>query len=242
MVTGRAPATRSTPSKASGVRLTPRDLAALGRLTRFGVLAAEHLGPGPYPGPAVAAGRLAVLARAGYVRVERPSYRGRIAYLVTAAGARAGGTGLPAPRFTPALVRHHFAVADLATLLLRLYPGAHWLTERELRHQTDRPRRAGRHRLAGPGPLPDAGHPPDGLVVLGALRVAVEVELTPKTAASYRRILRWYAGALDVRRVVWFCHGQALCRRLAALIQEEGVADFVAVRPLPAEVDAGSWG
>jgi hypothetical protein len=52
--------------------------------------------------------------------------------------------------------------------------------------------------------------PPAGLLVLpgaggasgggGAALVAVEVELTPKRLPAYRRILRWYGGALDVDR------------------------------------------
>jgi hypothetical protein len=80
--------------------------------------------------------------------------------------------------------------------------------------------------------------------------VAIELELSTKKQAEYERIFRWYAGASDYRRVVWFVVGEALQRRLADLVADERVDDFMRVQPVPAGVKVerggsgggGSWG
>ena len=107
----------------------------------------------------------------------------------------------PAP-FVPALATHHLAVADVAAALLRQYPGSSWVTERELRRLADR----------APDRWEYPGHPPDGALVLRGQTLAVEVELTAKGPGSYRRILGWYAAALEYAAVVWFCEGASLRR------------------------------
>ncbi|HEX2037585.1 MAG TPA: hypothetical protein VHS99_25695, partial [Chloroflexota bacterium] len=151
------------------------------------------------------------------------------------------GTALPAPRFTPLTLTHHLAVADLAEALLRHYPGARWITERELRRDTLRhpPRPTSHHST---GHLEGSGHVPDGVLIWHDHHVAVELELTPKGPESYARILRWYAAALAYRRVVWFCADPALLRRLSAILERERVADFIAVKPLPAGLTLTTWG
>jgi hypothetical protein len=217
-------------------RLASSDRAALRDLTRFGVLGASHLGAWHFGDPAGATSRLAALERARLVRSIRPHYGGRVAYLATPAGARAGGAGLGSTRFVPALATHHLAVADLAVILLRDYPGAAWTTERELR------RLAGRATPQGEFP----GHPPDGALLLHGRRLAMEVELTAKSPGSYRRIMRWYAAALEFDAVVWFCPYDRRRRRLfeglRELIDAEGLAGVGAVRPLPPGVDTAPWG
>ena len=219
-----------------GGRLTAIDRAALRDLTRFGVLGASHLGAWHFGSQAGATSRLAALERARLVRSIRPHYGGRVAYLATPAGARAGEAGLGSTRFVPALATHHLAVADLAVILLRDYPGATWTTERELR------RLAGRATPQGEFP----GHPPDGALLLHGRRLAMEVELTAKSPGSYRRIMRWYAAALEFDAVVWFCPYDRRRRRLfeglRELIDAEGLAGVGAVRPLPPGVDTAPWG
>jgi hypothetical protein len=204
------------------------------------VLAAGHLGRWHYPGPGAAAARLAALVRAGYVLSVRPHYRGRTVYLATPAGARRSGTGLRAAHLRPALVPHQLGVADLAAALLPLYSGARWIAERELSQEAARARRL--PQQAGRGVRPTGRHHlPDGAVALGTLRVAIELELTPKKPESYRRILGWY-GAAPYARVVWLCPSATLRRRLARLIAEEQLDDVATVQPLPPGVDAGAWG
>lgn len=262
-----------------GVDLTPRDVAILRDLTRFGVLTAAHLGRLHFSHAAhagvtgalrardaadsaetedakmgaakiedleardAAAGRAAqarmeVLARAGYVDVRRPIYGGRVVYRATSSGARHSGTGFEPANLALSLITHHLTVADVALALLPLYPGARWITERELRREALRARRSPLPGHREPG----GSHPPDGALVLPGVFVAIEVELTPKVGGEYTRILRWYAGALHVSRVVWFCPRAALRERLSVLIRKEGLQDLVWVQPLPPGARADPWG
>jgi hypothetical protein len=175
-----------------------------------------------------AANRLGELAAAALVRTERPSFRGRAAYLATPAGARLADVGLPAPRASLLLLPHRLAVVDLADALLAQYSGAAWTTERELRQgsmATVRDRRRGQ-LLAGTPHVPDGVLTPPGGPAGG---VAVELELSGKTTDEYARILRWYGGALAYRRVWWFCATPALARKVSALVDRERMGDFVTV-------------
>jgi hypothetical protein len=161
-------------------------------------------------------------------------------YLATSAGARASGLGLRAVPLSPALVPHQLGVADLAAALIPLYPGSCWVTERELGREAAQARRL--PQQAGRGARPAGRHHlPDGAVVLDGVRVAVELELTPKKPEAYRRILRWYATAGYVR-VVWFCPAAALRRRLGRLIAGEQADDVATVEPLPEGTAVDAWG
>jgi hypothetical protein len=55
---------------------------------------------------------------------------------------------------------------------------------------------------------------------------------------EYGRILRWYGGALDYRKVWWFRATPALARKVAELVERERMGDFVKVWP----PSAGPWG
>jgi hypothetical protein len=204
------------------------------------VLTAAHLERWHYPHPDAAARRLASLVRTGHVRTVRPRYRGRTVYLAMPAGARRAGLGLRAAPLHPALVPHQLGVADLAAALLPLYPGARWIAERELAQEAVKARRL--PQQSGRARRPTGRHHlPDGAVALAGVRVAVELELTPKPPAAYRRILGWY-GAAAYARVVWFSPSAALRRRLAGLIAEEQIEDLAFVQPLPPGVVVDDWG
>src|SRR5688572_22278804 len=144
------------------VQLTERDRAVLADLTRFWCLTAAQVARRHFRTQNTAANRLAQLAGANYVRVERPRYRGPAVYLATGLGARLADVGLPAARFSPAATPHRLAVADLAEALLAGRPGATWIAERELRRdgmQTVRDRRRGQLLSGTP-------HAPDGVLLL----------------------------------------------------------------------------
>jgi Replication-relaxation len=228
------------------VRVTARDVAILGDLTRFGALTLAQVTRRHFGAPSTAAHRLDALEDAGYVVHRRPWYRGPGVYAATPDGAQLAAVGLPAARWTLHALAHRLAVADLADALLAGHPGGRWVTERELRRDglaAVRDRRDGR-LLAG------APHAPDGVLVLpdgdggggGGGAVAVELELTPKPAAEHARILRWYAAELATRRVVWFAATDTLRRRLEEAIARERLDDFIGVEPLPAGVAVPAWG
>lgn len=235
---------RPTPSRRSvsprRVQLTERDLAILRDLTRFWMMTVDQVAHRHFAAVNSAANRLADLVAAGHVRVERLGFHGRASYLTTPAGARLADVGLPAARYSPTAVRHHLAVVDLADALLASHPGASWICERELRRDgmmTVRDRRRGQLLSGTP-------HAPDGVLVLPAGPpggVAVELELSTKREAEYARILRWYGGEFDYRRVRWFCRMPAIRQRLQDLVERERMGDFVAVEPLPGDVPASAW-
>jgi hypothetical protein len=227
------------------VRVTARDVAILGDLTRSAALTLAQLTRRHFGAASTAAHRLEALEDAGHLVHRRPWYRGPGVYTVTPDGARLAGVGLPAARWTLHALAHRLAVADLADALLAAHPGSRWVTERELRRDglaTVRDRRDGR-LLAG------APHAPDGALVLpnGADGggdgdvVAVELELTAKPAAEHARILRWYAAQLATRRVVWFVATATLRRRLEGAIARERLDDVVGVEDLPAGVEVPTW-
>jgi hypothetical protein len=197
------PAARVAGCALPSLALTPRDLAILRDLLRFGALTAEQLRrrhfPATPPGASTVTNRLRLLAGAGYVRTVPLGYHLHGAYLATSRGAAACAHlcgGLPAVRqrehAANVWLRHALAVADVADRLLAAgsYQGgeASWRTERELAREA-----------AATGAWP---YRPDGLLVLAApdgterYRMAVEVELTAKTPALYPPKLAWYADRL----------------------------------------------
>jgi hypothetical protein len=232
------------------VRVTARDVAILGDLTRDAALTLAQVTRRHFGAASTAAHRLEALEDAGHLVHRRPWYRGPGVYTVTPDGARLAGVGLPAARWTLHALAHRLAMADLADALLAAHPGSRWVTERELRRDglaTVRDRRDGRLLVGAP-------HAPDGALVLPSGRsgggtggadgdvVAVELELTPKPAAEHARILRWYAAQLATRRVVWFVATETLRRRLEAAIARERLDDFVGVEALPPGVEVPTWG
>jgi hypothetical protein len=213
--------------------MTERDAAILADLTRFWAMTVEQVARRHFGSVKRAANRLGALVSAGYVRVERPSWRGRAAYLTTPAGARLADVGLAAARVSLLLLPHRLGVVDLADALLARNPGATWTTERELRQGSMATARDGRRgrMIAGTPHVPDGvlvapGGPPGG--------IAVELELSGKNTDEYGRILGWYAGALAYRRVWWFCATAALRHKIAELVDRERLDDFVEVWPPPA--------
>ena len=225
------------------VQLTPRDVAILRDLTRFYALTVEQLARRHFGAEPTAYHRLTSLARAGLVVLHRPFYRGPGVYLVTPVGARASGLDLPAPRYRPQAMRHHLAVADVTHTLLTKYAkvsGIGWTCERELRRAsmaTVRDGRTGNGRLTAGVP-----HVPDGVLATPSARWAVEVELSKKIDAEYRRILRWYATQQGYRRVVWYGSEERIRRRLGELIARERLDDLMSVLPLPDGVTLREWG
>jgi hypothetical protein len=224
-------------------------VAVVRDVVRFGALTVAQLARRHFGALRTAENRLAALVAAGYLRRVRVWYRGPGAVLATPAGARLAAAGLPAAPLRPLVLAHHLVVADVADALLARAggagAGAAWVTERELRRDGMAEVRDRRGRL-----VDGVGHAPDGLLVLpdgaggygGPARIAVEVELTPKGLPAYRRILRWYGGALDVDRVRWFGATPAVCRRLQEVVDAERLGDLIAVAPLPAGVAVPAWG
>lgn len=214
----------------TGFLLTPRDVQILADVTRFGALTVEWIARRYFGSVLTAYGRLHALARVGYLRWDRRFLSRPGFYVVTHVGARLSGTGLQAVAPADSKLEHHLDVADLALWLLTRYPGATWISERELRCSALKEvRDAGTGRLVG-----GSGHVPDGVLVLSqGQRVAVEVERSAKTDRRYDGIIRQYLDG-SFEKVWWFVRPAPVQRRLAAAVEREVAGDVISVGPYPA--------
>jgi hypothetical protein len=126
--------------------------------------------------------------------------------------------GSPFTVWKPRLDRiHHVsAVTEVRLYVQGSDPDARWVCERQLDKD-----RAGR-----------SGHLPDALVLTGGRRVAIEVELSPKTRRQLERIVDELAALHDA--VLYFCTTRTQ-RALAPLVTS-GRWPSLDVRPFPGPI------
>jgi len=176
--------------------ITERDLAALAHLARYGAATAEQVRR-EFFGDSLQSAyrRLRALEDRGVVKGERIFYRMPQIYRVTEAGARLSETDLPPPRYDLSRLPHTLEVAELSWRVRSEEAVEGWRTEREIRRDKLKARREkGSGRMMGKGRM---GRIPDGVIVLeNGHEIAVELELTPKRAANYRRIFSDYEAHL----------------------------------------------
>ncbi len=192
--------------------LRRRDLEVLAWLGEQYGARADQLEPLLGCGPRTVQRMLARLRDAGLVMTRRLIV-GEPAWVIpTSAGLRVGGQGFAVwpPRL--ALLAHVAAVNDVRLHVQLRSPASEWVPERLL----------ARERHAGE-------HLPDGVVVTGGQRVALEVELTVKSRCRVTAILDELAKRFDA--VVYFC-APAPHRQLSKLA-ESGRWPTLDVRALP---------
>jgi hypothetical protein len=243
--------------------LTPRDVAILIDLARFGVLSASqlrsqlrrrHFPDGGSPGTAW--NRLRNLRLAGLLERVLWAPGQEHAYLPTAKGCQAVGLDLLPPQrrgWLPVYLVHHLVVAEIADVLLeRRYKDGmrpSWVTERELRLGVpwlgDEP--VGPHERVpdgvlvltpppgAPGGLP-TGAPEGGPGETVDWRTAVAVELHQKTARRLEAKLAWYTWWLNrgaFHEVVWYASEGAPLWAIQRAIATAGEQRQMRVLPLP---------
>jgi len=205
-------------------RITERDLDILEFLTRYGAATAEQIrreffrgaADQEYEGGAAAGGsdaggsvkaayrRLRALQERGMVRGERVFYAAPGVFRVTEQGARLAGVDLPPPRRDLPRLHHTLEVLELSWEIRSRGGVIEWITEREVRRDklaARREKQTGRMKAGGIGRIPD------GVAILdSADEIAVELELSFKRAANYRRIFSHYEAQIDSGEVdgVWF--------------------------------------
>jgi hypothetical protein len=130
----------------------------------------------------------------------------------TTAGIRAAGYSFPAWRPRVGMLAHVAAVNEVRLHVGRQSPESQWVSERLLLLEHT-----------------SGEHLPDGLVVTSGQRIAVEVELTVKSAKRTRAILDELVGRFDA--VAYFC-APAAHRQLSALAAT-GSWPPLSVRELP---------
>jgi len=194
--------------------LTERDKEIIRLINRFGCLTAAQVAAAFGMSERVAYRRLQKMVEARYLKYRRP-LSGAGIYIAGVRGLEAVDAELGRFQVHLATLEHNLAVADVAILLLRRYPGARWVTERELR------REAGQRFGVG-----WQGHVPDGLLVLpGGREVAVEYENTTKSRAAFGKVMRHYLRT-DYAQVWFVCRTRRQADRLKELARSY---DFVRI-------------
>lgn len=211
-------------ARGDGWQRTVADERMLAGATRFGVMTMRQAARRYWRGvEETARQRVRWLREAGYLRVSADVRWAGPCLLPTARGARAGGSGLRPPDWPGERLLHRLAVADAAVTFE--LGGAGVLSEREIRRaEATTSGRAeqvaaalaeragstldgkGRERfLCVPAGADGQVHYPDLVVAAPQGLVSIEVEITAKTPAEIRQVLRAYRNAREVfPQVVYF--------------------------------------
>jgi|GEM_PF-874887 len=211
-------------------RITERDLEVLEFVARFGVIPRQVVAEWAETGRAVTAARERRLREAGLVEVlPGLGDSGRLV-LCTCRGLQVvGREELPTPRFSPATLNHSSITARVAAQLERA--GHRVLSEREIEARE----RAEGKRVFSALVSGRRLHRPD-LVVLGDPPVAIEVELSDKSARRLDELMRAWRRALAVGqfgRVRYLCSPRALAY-VERAVRQTGIGAPVEVEPLEA--------
>jgi hypothetical protein len=194
----------------------PDDLPALRDLVRFGVMADDQLAR-RYVDPNLAQARLLHLKEAGIIHRWWESLEGARVYSPTRlARVIAAVPNLRARKTYVGHLAHDVALVDLADYLLAQDAQDRWFTEDEVRGYLD--------QLA-PSPHPSCGdtrHRPDGLLVTGDARIAIELEHSDKYQARYARISGWFVREWRVDRVRWYVDTPRILQRLREVNERHG--------------------
>jgi hypothetical protein len=187
---------------------------------------------------AAAEARLRRLGSGSHLRRHKELHRGPPWHQITAAGLRAAGSDLPAPRgFDLATHRHD---AGLGWLMLaaqagRFGPVEQIISERRMRSRDgrtqERARRYGVY-LGGVGAGGrDRMHYPDlVLVTRSGHRVAFELELSTKEVARRERILAGYAADRRIDGVVYLVERASVGRAIERSAARVGISHLVRVQ------------
>src|ERR1700726_3595986 len=188
--------------------LTGRDIAMLRYATRHGVCTADQLTRRFFTSDSACCRRLRALEGLGLIVRRRTWWQGPQVILTTPLGAQLADADLSPARLNLPELEHSLALVDLSEQLLQSQPGSQWLTERGPRRDAIR-----RHRQDEMEARPVRVRTPDGVLVLGSKRVAVELDLTPKRTEQYEQLLRAYAADRGIQGLWWFARSAAVCDR-----------------------------
>jgi len=206
-------------SALSNFDLDPSDLPALRDLVRFGVMADDQLARryADSPDRPDVSTRLLHLKEAGIVQRWWESLEGARIYSPTRLARLIAAIPNLRPRTTYVThLAHDVAVVDLADYLVGQDVNSRWFTEDEVRGYLDQLAPSPR-RLRG-----DTRHRPDGLLVAGDGRIAIELEHSDKYQARYARISAWFVREWRIDRVRWYVDNPRILQRLREVNQRHG--------------------
>lgn len=256
-----APSTRGSralgqPSHARGARpnhvLTPRDDDILHWIGRYGVVSTEQVARRWFPRKATTRGpwtttaayrRVRILEELGLLQRDQIYLRGPHILRLTQKGARAVEKGVRPATLVPARVDHSLAVVDLTEELLARFPEAMLITEREIRRDQIKARRA----TAGQADHVDQHAPilkrvPDAMLLIPSRgTIAIELDYTAKTTKDVEQIAHsYFAGFLTIfHEVWWYAPRGRVAKRVREMILALGFSNFITVEDWPVEPRRG---
>jgi hypothetical protein len=200
--------------------LRARDLTLLSWLAEQYAARTDHLELLLGCGPRTVQRTLARVRGAGLVEVRRILVGDPAWVLPTSSGLRIAGGRFPLWRPRIALLAHVAAVNDVRLHVEHRSPAAQWTCERLLARTRSTP----------------AEHLPDGVLLHEGRRIAIEVELTVKSAKRVQAILDELCARFDA--VAYFC-ARAPHRQLTELASS-GRWPKLTVRELPSRSAPGA--
>lgn len=197
--------------------ITKRDQGLLKWINRFGYVSIREIAGYWGVSEVTAYGRMKQLVREEYLVHRRYLYQYPGLYQVTKKGVALADSELPPVRqISVATIRHQLAVVNLY-LQLSKKEAAHFMTERELR------------QAGGQLGFGRKTHMPDGLLIKGNERIALEVELTVKSKKRISKILNHYRKDFSYQSVWYFCGNNQVMNQLTTQAKEY---PFLNVYPL----------
>lgn len=218
--------------------LTPEQIEVIRWIASLGAVTAEALALRLGVSETSARMRLSSIRRRGLLARERPLAKSPALFAVTRAGLQACGIRGIKPCGITAPVAHHLIVcAAVAAALEGCYPDHRLIGERELRRDERDCGRLLASAVLGPArPNRSSIHCPDMVLwpsVPGDAPVAVEVELTIKSAGWLEDICRAWARCRSIEGVLYLAPPDVE-RALDRAIEKTRAQEQVVVVPLDA--------
>jgi len=236
-------------TRALGISITDADRSVLGPLAEHRILIVPQVAVLLGVSQGAAAKRLARLQSGGLVHYERIFHGAPAAVWITRRGLDAIEHRLPQPRLDLRGYRHDVGVG---WLWLAARAGAFGeltglVADREMRAADARAAFAGRPvqfgvglGLLGSHGQPQRHYPDLMLDTGGGHRVAVELELTTKSARRMARIMTGYASDASVDAVLYLVPTRALGQVVTDAARRAGISDLVHVQRIAPDGIAGA--
>jgi hypothetical protein len=231
----------------TGGGITERDREVLGLLAEHRVMATPQVASALGVTDATAAGRLRRLRSKRLIGYEAIFRDQPAAAWITRRGLDTLESRLPPPSVDLKGYRHDVGVGWLWLAARRgaFGPASTIVSERAMRSHDMRSDRTAEPYGIALGGLDSRGrltrHYPDLLITTSkGARVAVELELTAKSARRLDTIMRGYAGDGRVDSVLYLVPDRSLERAVSAAVARAGISDLVRVERLASAVVEGA--
>lgn len=194
------------------IQITDRDLKLIKMINHYGFLDIAVLMRQFNMGEKVAYRRLYRLVRKGFLTHDKLFFKSPGVYRATQAGVMLANDRLPPLKnINLATYQHDLLVAKLS-MVLEQREGGVFTPERLLRHQR------GLNRVG------QRTHVPDGELIVGDKKIAIEVELSTKGRSRLEKIIKHYSADFSTDAVWYFYDSNEVKNKLNSVM---GDRDFV---------------